>query len=116
MLLQAFEEGEELVVGSIATGLSVERSNRVENPLLQLKVGIQIDLGSFGGAGNARCTCRRGRPAPPALREPTVKLHQTSTCSAIASASSTSMPRYDLSGRPPRQLPGNLLGSVFRPA
>ena len=47
MLLQAFEEGEELVVGSITTGLSVERSNRVENPLLQLKVGIQIDLGSF---------------------------------------------------------------------
>jgi hypothetical protein len=47
LLLQTFEEGEELVVGSIATGLSVERSNRVENPLLQLEVGIQIDLGSF---------------------------------------------------------------------
>ena len=44
MWSQPFEEGEELVVGSIATGLSVERSNRVEKPLLQLKVGIQIDL------------------------------------------------------------------------
>ena len=44
MWSQAFEEGEELVVGSIATGLSIERSNRVEKPLLQLKVSIQIDL------------------------------------------------------------------------
>ena len=40
---QVSEEGEELVVGSIPPGLSVERCDRVENPLLQLKVGIQID-------------------------------------------------------------------------
>jgi hypothetical protein len=44
VLSQAFEEGGELVVRSIAAGLSVERSNRVEKPLFQLKVGIQIDL------------------------------------------------------------------------
>jgi hypothetical protein len=44
MLLQAIEEGEELVVGSIATGLSVGRNDRVEKPLFQLKVGIQIHL------------------------------------------------------------------------
>ena len=40
---EALEEGEELVVGLIATGLSIERSNGVENPLLQLEVGIEID-------------------------------------------------------------------------
>jgi hypothetical protein len=45
MLSETLEEGEELVVASIATGLSIERRNGVENPLLQLKVGIQIDLG-----------------------------------------------------------------------
>ena len=44
MSLQALEESEELVVGSIPPGLSIERCNRIENPLLQLKVGIQISL------------------------------------------------------------------------
>ena len=44
MLSQASEEGEKLVVGSIPPGLSVEGFDQVENPLLQLKVGIQIDL------------------------------------------------------------------------
>ena len=42
MLSQALEESEELVVGSIPTGLSIERCNCIENPLLKLKVGIQI--------------------------------------------------------------------------
>jgi hypothetical protein len=44
VLSQALEESEELVVGSIPTGLSIERCNCIENPLLQLKVGIQINL------------------------------------------------------------------------
>ena len=44
MLSQASEEGEKLVVGPIPTRLSVERCDRVEKPLLQLKTGIHIDL------------------------------------------------------------------------
>ena len=44
MLSQALEESEELVVGSIPTGLSIERCNCIVNPLLKLKVGIQINL------------------------------------------------------------------------
>ena len=39
-----YEKGEELVVRSIPPGLSVEGCDQVENPLVQLKVGIQIDL------------------------------------------------------------------------
>ena len=44
MLSQASEEGEQVVVGSIPPRRSVERCDFVENPLLQLKIGIQIDL------------------------------------------------------------------------
>ena len=44
MLSQASEEGEQLVVGSIPPRRSVERCDFVENPPLQLKIDIQIDL------------------------------------------------------------------------
>jgi hypothetical protein len=44
VLSQASEEGEQLVVGPIPSRRSVERCDFVENPLLQLKIGIQIDL------------------------------------------------------------------------
>jgi len=43
---EALEEGK-LVVGSIPPGLSVERRDRIENPLLQFQVGVQIDLRRF---------------------------------------------------------------------
>jgi hypothetical protein len=38
------EEGEKLVIGSISSGSSVEGCNTVENSLLQLEVGVQVDL------------------------------------------------------------------------
>jgi hypothetical protein len=44
VLLKAFEEGEEIVVGSIPAGLSSERFNCVEDALLEFKVSIQVDL------------------------------------------------------------------------
>lgn len=44
MWSKASEKSDELVVGSIPPGLSVERRDLVENSLLHLKVGVQIDL------------------------------------------------------------------------
>jgi len=43
-LSEAIEKREKLVVGSIASGLSVGRYDGVENPLLQLKVRVQVHL------------------------------------------------------------------------
>jgi len=39
-LSQTLKEREELVVRSISSGLSVKRGDLVEDPLLQLEVGI----------------------------------------------------------------------------
>jgi hypothetical protein len=44
---QALEEGEKLVIGAISSGLSVEGCDPVENPLLQLEVGVQVNLGGL---------------------------------------------------------------------
>jgi hypothetical protein len=41
---QVLEEGEKLVIRPISPRLAVERCDPVENPLLQLKVGVQVDL------------------------------------------------------------------------
>jgi len=42
--LQTPQEGEQLVVGSVPSGLSTWRRRPVEELLLQLKIGVQIDL------------------------------------------------------------------------
>jgi hypothetical protein len=39
-LSQAFEKGEQLVLGSISPGFSVERGDGVENLLLEIEVSI----------------------------------------------------------------------------
>jgi hypothetical protein len=57
MLSQTFEEGEELVVGSITTGLSVERINRVEKPLLRLTV----DWGAYASFHSKTHAVQRSR-------------------------------------------------------
>jgi hypothetical protein len=44
-LSKAIEKCEQLVVWSIASGLAVGRYDGIENPLLQLKAGVQVHLG-----------------------------------------------------------------------
>jgi hypothetical protein len=44
---QVLEEGEKRVIGPISPGLSVERRDPVENSLLQLEVGVQVNLGGL---------------------------------------------------------------------
>jgi hypothetical protein len=41
---QVLEEGEKLVIRPISPGLSIEGYDPVENPLLQLEIGVQVDL------------------------------------------------------------------------
>ena len=47
MFSQVLEEGEELVIAAISSWLSVEGYDPVENPLLQLEVGIEVNLGGL---------------------------------------------------------------------
>ena len=44
MFSQVLEEGEKLVMRTISPRLAVERCDPVENPLLQLEVGVQVDV------------------------------------------------------------------------
>jgi hypothetical protein len=44
-LSEAIEKREKLVVGSIASGFPFGRDHGIENPLLQLKVRVQVHLG-----------------------------------------------------------------------
>jgi len=44
VVLQALQESEQFVVGSIPSGFPGGGCGHVQNPLLQLQVGIEVDL------------------------------------------------------------------------
>jgi hypothetical protein len=44
-LLEAFEEGQQVIIRSVATGLAVDRRGLLECLLLELETGVQIHLG-----------------------------------------------------------------------
>ena len=48
-LLEAFEEGQQVIIRSVATGLTIDRRGLLECLLLELKTRVQIDLRGVHG-------------------------------------------------------------------